>query len=79
MKTQAIFSIGVEISLILKKMDIVLLHRNLRIKDNESINVISSIMEDEQDHADNSIETLDDIMADEYKHWGYAQKYYEKK
>jgi len=51
----------------------------LRIKDNESINVISSIMEDEQDHADNSIDTLDDIMADEYKHWGYAQKYYEKK
>lgn len=51
----------------------------LRIKDNESINVITSIMDDEQDHADNSIETLDDIMADEYKHWGYAQQYYEKK
>ena len=51
----------------------------LRIKDNDSINVITSIMDDEQDHADNSIETLDDIMADEYKHWGYAQQYYEKK
>ncbi len=47
----------------------------LRIKDNESLNVITSIMDDEQDHADNSIETLDDIMADEYKHWGYAQNY----
>jgi len=51
----------------------------LRIKDNESLNVITSIMDDEQDHADNSIETLDDIMADENKHWGYAQNYYEKK
>lgn len=51
----------------------------LRIKDNESLNVITSIMDDEQDHADSSIETLDDIMADEYKHWGYAQNYYEKK
>jgi rubrerythrin len=51
----------------------------LRIKDNESLNVITSIMEDEQDHADSSIETLDNIMADEYRHWGYAQKYYEKK
>tara|TARA_A100001011_G_C14309197_1_gene844719 strand:- start:2896 stop:3642 length:747 start_codon:yes stop_codon:yes gene_type:complete len=51
----------------------------LRIKDNESLNVITSIMDDEQDHADSSIETLDDIMADEYRHWGYAQKYYEKK
>ena len=51
----------------------------LRIKDNESLNVITSIMDDEQDHADSSIETLDNIMADEYRHWGYAQKYYEKK
>jgi rubrerythrin len=51
----------------------------LRIKDNESLNVITAIMDDEQDHADNSIETLDDIMADENKHWGYAQNYYEKK
>lgn len=51
----------------------------LRVKDNESLKVITSIMDDEQDHADNSIETLDDIMADEYRHWGYAQKYYEKK
>lgn len=51
----------------------------LRIKDNESLDVITSIMDDEQDHADNSIETLDEIMADENKHWGYAQNYYEKK
>ena len=51
----------------------------LRVNDRESLNIISGIMEEEQEHADNSIETLNDIMKDEQKHWGYAKKYYESK
>ena len=51
----------------------------LRIKDRKSIKIISGIMEEEQGHADSSIDTLNDIMRDEHRHWGYAKKYYENK
>tara|TARA_B000000460_G_scaffold243070_1_gene211534 strand:+ start:540 stop:1283 length:744 start_codon:yes stop_codon:yes gene_type:complete len=50
-----------------------------RIKDAESLKVIKGIMEEEKNHADDSLGTLKEIMQDEDKHWGYAKKYYENK
>lgn len=49
-----------------------------RIKDNESLSVISEIMRDEESHASESIDTLKEIMQDEGRHWGYAKKAHEK-
>lgn len=49
-----------------------------RIKDIESLNIISRIMNEEEEHANNSIESLNEIMADEGRHWGYAKKAHEK-
>lgn len=49
-----------------------------RIKDIESLKMISEIMEEEENHANDSIETLNEIMKDEGRHWGYAKKAHEK-
>ena len=49
-----------------------------RIEDIESLNVISNIMAEEEEHAGSSLETLEEIMVDEGKHWGYAKKAHEK-
>lgn len=49
-----------------------------RIQDVESLTMITEIMEEEQSHADDSIKTLNEIMKDEGRHWGYAKKAHEK-
>ena len=50
-----------------------------RIDDKESLKVIKNIISEEENHADDSLEKLEDIMKDEDRHWGYAKTYYEKK
>lgn len=49
-----------------------------RVKDSESKNILQNIMDEEDGHAESSVETLDEIMIDEDKHWGLAKKYHEK-
>ena len=50
-----------------------------RIDDKDSLKVIRNIILEEENHADDSLEKLEDIMKDEDRHWGYAKSYYEKK
>ena len=50
-----------------------------RINDKESLKILKKISEDEEDHADYSISTLNTIMAEEDRHWGFAKLFYDKK
>ena len=50
----------------------------LRIKDANSVKFIESIRDDEEGHADISMDTLDEIMEDEKGHHGHAKSYYKK-
>jgi len=50
-----------------------------RINDKESLKILKKISEDEEDHADYSITTLNTIMAEEDRHWGFAKLFYDKK
>ncbi len=50
----------------------------LRIQDAKSVKFIKSIRDDEEGHADESLDTLDEIMKDEQGHHGHAKSYYEK-
>jgi hypothetical protein len=50
-----------------------------RIKDKESLKILKKIAEEEEDHADYSISTLNTIMAEEDRHWGFAKLFYDKK
>lgn len=54
--------------------------KNLKtsISDTNSLEILTDIMEEEDGHADEALTTLDMIMIDEDKHWGYAKSYYEK-
>jgi hypothetical protein len=48
-----------------------------RIQDTPTRALIDEIMQDEEQHADESMLTLEEIMADEDRHWGYAKKYHQ--
>ncbi len=50
-----------------------------RINDSESLKTLGTIIDDEANHADDSMETLDNIMKDELVHHGMAKKFYESK
>ena len=50
-----------------------------RIDDKDSLKVINNIILEEENHADDSLDKLGEIMKDEDRHWGYAKKFYEKK
>lgn len=50
-----------------------------RINNKESLKILKKISEDEEDHADYSISTLNKIMAEEDRHWGFAKLFYDKK
>lgn len=50
-----------------------------RINDTESLKTLGTIIDDEANHADDSMETLDNIMKDELVHHGMAKKFYENK
>jgi rubrerythrin len=50
-----------------------------RINDKESLKILKKISEDEEDHADYSVSTLNMIMAEEDRHWGFAKLFYDKK
>lgn len=50
-----------------------------RISDKESLKILKKISEDEEDHADYSVSTLNMIMAEEDRHWGFAKLFYDKK
>ena len=50
-----------------------------RINDTESLKTLGTIIDDEANHADDSMETLDNIMKDELVHHGMAKKFYESK
>jgi hypothetical protein len=49
-----------------------------RISDKNSMKIIQNITLDEQNHSDDSIETLNDIMKDELGHHGHAKSFYLK-
>ena len=50
-----------------------------KINHKQSNKILKKIINEEDEHANSSIETLNEIMKDEYRHWGYAKKFYEKK
>ena len=50
-----------------------------RISDKDSLKIINEIIQEEEHHADYSLEKLNQIMNEEDRHWGYAKKFYEKK
>jgi len=50
-----------------------------RIGNADSLKILKQIAEDEEGHADNSILTLNKIMAEEDRHWGFAKLFYNKK
>ena len=50
-----------------------------RIGNADSLKILKQIAEEEEGHADNSILTLNKIMAEEDRHWGFAKLFYNKK
>ena len=50
-----------------------------RIDDKISLKTLNNIIQEEEGHADDSLDKLGEIMNDEGRHWGYAKKYYESK
>ena len=49
-----------------------------RISDKSSVNILKDISIDEQNHSDDSVETLNEIMQDELGHHGHAKSFYVK-
>ena len=54
-------------------------HLSKRVKDIESSKIIKMIIDEEQNHADSSVDTLNSIMKEEDVHHGMAKKFYENK
>ena len=50
-----------------------------RIGDSKSIEILNSIVDEEENHADFSMTKLNEIMKDEDRHWGFAKLFYNKK
>lgn len=50
-----------------------------RIKNKESLKILKQISEEEENHADYSVETLNNIMKEEDRHWTFAKLFYDKK
>lgn len=50
-----------------------------RIKNKDSLKVLKQIASEEEQHADYSVSTLNTIMAEEDRHWGFAKLFYNKK
>ena len=50
-----------------------------RIKNKESLKILKQISQEEENHADYSVETLNNIMKEENKHWTFAKLFYDKK
>lgn len=50
-----------------------------RINNNDSLKILKEIAIDEEKHADDSILTLNNIMTEEDRHWGFAKLFYNKK
>jgi|TARA_B110000285_G_C14961400_1_gene531878 rubrerythrin len=50
-----------------------------RIKDSDSLKILKRIASEEDDHADYSADTLNTIMKEEDRHWGFAKLFYDKK
>ena len=50
-----------------------------RIEDSESLKILKKIAKDEEGHADYSVNTLNTIMVEEDRHWGFAKLFYNKK
>tara|TARA_B100000989_G_C19525488_1_gene466608 strand:+ start:185 stop:928 length:744 start_codon:yes stop_codon:yes gene_type:complete len=50
-----------------------------RIEDSESLKILKKISEEEEGHADSSVETLHTIMKEEDRHWFFAKLFYNKK
>lgn len=50
-----------------------------RIKNIDSIKILKKISEEEEGHANYSIETLNKIMIEEDRHWTFAKLFYDKK
>ena len=50
-----------------------------RIKNSESLKILKKIADEEEGHADYSVSTLNTIMAEEDRHWGFAKLFYNKK
>ena len=50
-----------------------------RIKNNESLKILKQISKEEENHADYSVETLNNIMVEEDRHWTFAKLFYNKK
>ena len=50
-----------------------------RIKNKESLIILKKISQEEESHADYSIETLNNIMKEEDRHWTFAKLFYDKK
>jgi rubrerythrin len=50
-----------------------------RIQNTDSLKILKQIASEEEGHADYSIITLNKIMAEEDRHWGFAKLFYNKK
>ena len=50
-----------------------------RIKNKESLKILKQISQEEENHADYSVETLNNIMKEEDRHWTFAKIFYDKK
>lgn len=50
-----------------------------RIKNKESLKILKQISQEEENHADYSVETLNNIMREEDRHWTFAKLFYDKK
>jgi len=50
-----------------------------RIKNKESLKILKQISQEEENHADYSVETLNNIMKEEDRHWTFAKLFYDKK
>jgi len=50
-----------------------------RIENIDSLKILKQIASEEEGHADYSVSTLNNIMAEEDRHWGFAKLFYNKK
>ena len=50
-----------------------------RIKNKESLKILKQISQEEENHADYSVQTLNNIMKEEDRHWTFAKLFYDKK
>lgn len=50
-----------------------------RIEDKKSLKILNQISQEEEGHANDSVETLNVIMKEEDRHWSFAKLFYNKK